>query len=100
MKSTYEIVWSDEAVQGLAEIIGYIENRFSENDVKKFVKILDDYLETIQKNPKIFPVSHQSNTIRKASVAKLTSIFYLIDGEKIYLISITDNRKNPERFKF
>ena len=44
MKSTYEIVWSDEAVQGLAEIIRNIENRFSENDVQKSVKILDDYL--------------------------------------------------------
>jgi len=30
-------------VQGLTEIIGYIENRFSEKDVIKSVKILDDF---------------------------------------------------------
>lgn len=100
MKSTYKIVWSDEAVQGLTEIIRYIENRFSGKDVKKFVKILDDYLKAIQNNPKFFPVSHKSKNIRRASVAKLTSIFYLVDGENIYLVSITDNRKNPERLKF
>jgi plasmid stabilization system protein ParE len=100
MKSTYNIVWSDEAVLGLSEIIGYIESRFSEKDVKKFVKILDDHLEAIKNNPKIFPVTSKSRYIRRASVAKLTSIFYKVDGENIYLVSISDNRKNPERLRF
>jgi len=100
MKSTYKIVSSEEAVQGLTEIIGYIENRFSEKDVKKFVKILDYHLEAIQSNPKISPLSHKSKSIRRANVAKLTSIFYSVDGDKIYLISLFDNRKNPKRLKF
>ena len=40
MKSTIKIVWTDEAVTGLEEIIEYIEKRFSEKDVRKFIKNL------------------------------------------------------------
>ena len=100
MKSTYNIIWSENAFKGLAEIIAYIENKFSENDVKKFVNLFDEHIEIIKISPKIFPLSHKSKSIRKATVAKLTSIFYSIDGDNIYLLSIFDNRKNPKNLKF
>jgi len=40
MKSTFNIIWTNEAVTGLEEIIDYIENRFSEKDVRKFIKLM------------------------------------------------------------
>jgi len=57
MKSTFNIIWTDEAVTGLKEIIEYIEKRFSEKDVRKFIKKLDDQINFIQSNPKAFPLS-------------------------------------------
>ena len=100
MKNTYKVFWSDEAVKGLAEIIEYIEHRFSEKDVRKFVRLFEDTIELIRSNPEIFPLSKKSTSIRRSTVAKLTSIFYSIEGEKINIITVFDNRKNPKRLKF
>lgn len=100
MRSTYSILWSDEAFKGLAEIIEYIEQRFSEKDVRKFVKLLNENIEIIRKNPEIFPISSKSKSIRRSTVAKLTSIFYTIEKDKIYIITVFDNRKSPKSLNF
>ena len=100
MKSTYSVFWSDEATKGLSEIIEYIEHRFSEKDVRKFLKLFEENIEVISTNPELFPLSHKSKSIRRATVAKLTSIFYSIEGDKIFLITVFDNRKNPKRLRF
>jgi plasmid stabilization system protein ParE len=66
MKSTFKIIWTDEAIRGLEEIIEYIEKRFSEKDVRKFIKKLDDQINFIQTNPKAFTSSVKSPSIRRA----------------------------------
>ncbi len=99
MTNTYKLIWSDEALEGLKEIIAYLENKFSEKDVKKFAKKLDRQLEIIQTNPESFPFSPKSKTVRRSIIAKLTSIYYAIDKDTVKLISIIDNRKNPHSLK-
>ena len=42
MRNTYKLIWSDEALNGLKEIIDYIERKFSEKDVKKFKRNLKE----------------------------------------------------------
>lgn len=51
MKNTYKLIWSDEALKGLQEIISYLENKFSEKEVKVFAKKLDKQLEILKKSP-------------------------------------------------
>lgn len=64
MKNTYKLMWSDEALNGLKEIVSYIENRFSEKDVKKFAVKFEKQLSLIKKNPSLFPYSTKSKTVR------------------------------------
>jgi plasmid stabilization system protein ParE len=96
MKSTYKLIWSDEALEGLKNIFVYLEYKFSEKDVKKFAQKFDKQLELIRTNPEVFPLSPNSRTVRRSIIAKLTSIYYVIDDEAVKLITITDNRKNPK----
>ena len=70
MKNTYKVFWSDEAVKGLAEIIEYIEHRFTEKDVRKFVRLFDDTIELIRSNPEIFPLSKKINFHQKIDCRK------------------------------
>jgi len=97
MKNTYKLTWSDEALNGLKEIIEYLENKFPEKDVKKFAKKLDKQLDLIKKSPESNPRSKYSDNIRRAVIAKLTSVYYKIDKDEIKLISIFDNRKDPKK---
>lgn len=93
MKSTFNLVWSDEAVEGLKEIISYLENRFSENEVKNFIKEFDHQLNTICTFPTISPKSEKLVFIRKCVVARRTSIYYKIELDEIIIVTIKDNRK-------
>ena len=96
MRDTYRLIWSDEALNGLKEIIEYLESKFSEKDVKKFVQKFDKQIKLIKSNPEIFSFTPKSKTTRRTIVARLTSIYYRVDGDVIYLVSIYDNRKNPD----
>ncbi len=64
MRNTYKLIWSDEAINGLKEIIYYLESKFLEKDVKKFANKLDKQLEIIQLNPESSPISLESKKIR------------------------------------
>ena len=99
MKNIYKLVWSDEALNGLKEIIEYLESKFSEKDVKKFVKKFNKQIEIIKSTPETFPFSLKSKTVRRTIVAKLTSIYYQVDGDIINLVTIYDNRKNPDNLR-
>lgn len=96
MKNTFKVIWSEEAVSGLNEIILYLERNFSERDVRVFIKKFEKLLDIIISNPKAFPVSLKSKKVRRAIIARLTSVYYTVDEESIKLVSIFDTRKNPK----
>ena len=100
MKSTYKLIWSDEALQGLKRIIEYLEQRWTQKEIKKFARLLDKQLNIIQDNPLIFPQSNKSEGIRKSVLSKQTSIYYKVEENKIYLLTLFDNRQDPNRLKF
>ena len=100
MKSTYKLIWSDEALQGLKRIIEYLEQRWTQKEIKKFARLLDKQLNIIKDNPLIFPQSNKSEGIRKSVLSKQTSIYYKVEENKIYLLTLFDNRQDPNRLKF
>lgn len=97
MKNTYKIIWSDEALESLRAIIEYLEYRWTRKEISQFSQLLDHQLELIQNNPYLFPKSENSNELRKAVLSRQTSIFYQIEGAKIHIVSIFDNRQHPNR---
>ena len=99
MESTYKIIWSDEALKNLARIIEYLEQRWTEREIRNFSRLLDRQISLIQTNPELFPTSSTSNGLRKAVLTKQTTIFYRIDDLKIKIVTLFDNRQNPNKMK-
>ncbi|MCF8361321.1 MAG: type II toxin-antitoxin system RelE/ParE family toxin [Prolixibacteraceae bacterium] len=50
MKNTYKLIWSDEALNNLNGIIKYLENRWSQKEIKRFAQLLDKQLNLIKSN--------------------------------------------------
>lgn len=96
MKSTYKLIWSDEALNNLKGIIDYLENRWTKREIKKFAQLLDKQLKLIEGNPFIFAESIKSNGLRKAVLSRQTTIYYRIIGYEIRIITLFDNRQNPK----
>ncbi len=99
MGNTYKLIWSDEALENLKGIIEYLEKNWTTREIKKFVRLLDKNLNLIKDNPEIFPKSDQSETFRWAVISKQVSIFYNTENRVVHVISLYDNRQNPNRLK-
>tara|TARA_Y100000815_G_C13170526_1_gene435392 strand:+ start:261 stop:563 length:303 start_codon:yes stop_codon:yes gene_type:complete len=99
MKSGYKILWSDHAIFELKETIEYLENKWTEKELRKFSAKLDHTIELISKSPEIFPISIEKNNIRKAVVEKHNNLYYRINKNTIEIISLYANRKNPIKKK-
>ena len=96
MKSTYKLIWSDEALNNLKYIIDYLENRWTKREIKKFALLLDKQLKLIEDNPFLFAESDKSNGLIKSVLSKQTTIYYRIIGYEIRIITLFDNRQNPK----
>ncbi len=99
MKNTYRIVWSEEALINLKGIIEYLEKNWSEKELKKFAKLLDNRLSLISTNPLLFPATNHSTSIRMVLLSKFISIFYQPFDGYIRIVSLFDNRRNPKPLK-
>ncbi|MBK7480631.1 MAG: type II toxin-antitoxin system RelE/ParE family toxin [Bacteroidales bacterium] len=96
MKSTYKLIWSDEALNNLKYIIDYLENRWTKREIIKFALLLDKQLKLIEDNPFLFAESDKSNGLRKSVLSKQTTIYYRIIGYEIRIITLFDNRQTPK----
>ncbi len=65
MESTYKLIWSDEALTNLKQIILYLEQKWTITEIKKFANLLDHQLFRIQSNPFLFPKSDVRENYRQ-----------------------------------
>lgn len=99
MKNTYRIIWSELALSNLKEIVSYFESQWTEKELRKFARLLDKRLSSIENNPHLFPLINYSENIRRSVLSKQTTIFYQVVKQDIRLIALFDNRQNPQRLK-
>lgn len=65
MKNIFKVSWSSEARKNLNAIIFYIENNWTEKELKQFIKSLDRSINTIAINPNLFPIFNNSTNVRR-----------------------------------
>jgi plasmid stabilization system protein ParE len=99
MKSIYRILWSDEALKNLKALVNYLENNWTEKELNQFVVLLDKRLDLIQQNLHLFPPLNPTSSLRRSVLSKQTSIYYRIVNNELQIITLFDNRQNPEKLK-
>ncbi len=99
MENTYKIIWTDEALDNLADIIEYLELRWTKREIRNFSRLLDQQVNLIRSNPELFPTSATSSLLRKSVLTKQTTIYYRVDNNEIQIVTLFDNRKDPKKLK-
>jgi len=72
-----QIVWTDEANEGLDEIIEYLENKWTENEVYQFFNRLEECLEKIKEAPHRNKNSQRNPGAKEYQHSPQTTIFYV-----------------------
>jgi len=99
MKSTYKIIWSDEAYKNLQHIVDYLEKFWTSREIIKFARLLEKQLILIKRNPALYPYSNKSRNIHKCVLTKQTTIYYKIKDAEVHLVTLFDSRQSPDKLK-
>jgi len=93
--------WSKEAEDTFEEIIDYLEDNWTEKEIKNFVQNANKVIGQIEKNPYQFKAS-RFHKIRKALITRHNSLIYFVNenDQVIELYTFWDNRKNPEKLRY
>lgn len=81
----------------LAKLLIYLEEEWGKSSRDKFLKKLEDKTVQISNHPESNPRVEDFNEVYWCVVTSQSSFYYRILNEEIEIISITDNRQNPEK---
>lgn len=94
-------IWSSDAEETFEAIIDYLEEKWTEKEIRNFVRKTNALIGQIEKNPYQYK-SSSFNEMRKAVITKHNSLIYHVNekAEQIELYTFWDNRKDPKRFNY
>ncbi len=87
MKNIYKIHWTDHALKELNEVYDYLKANWTENELRKLSLEIEKTIELISKNPELFPIINQNETIRRTVITKHNTIYYKKLNKVIEILS-------------
>ncbi len=94
MQSGYRVVWTDFALHELSQTIAYLEENFTEKEIKKLILEIEKTTHLISNNPDLFPES-DTKAVRRVVILKLNTLYYRVVNNNIEVLSFFSNRRSP-----
>lgn len=94
-----EIVWSPSAIQSLQKTIEYLDDNASEKILRDFAQNLDNKLSLLSISPQMYSQSEIQKDVRRCLLNSNLSLYYRVKNKQIEIITLFDNRQNPENLK-
>jgi len=95
-----KIEWSETVKLTYAEELEFIDLKWGNNEVKKFMMLSDNFLNTLSTG------AFEGKLVRKGTltmsvISKQTSVFYKVDktNDKIILVSFWNNKRDPKKLE-
>ena len=92
-----KIVLTKTAEKRLNDLLEYLENAWSTKAKLKFISKLEQRLEIVKDKPEVFPASTVKKGLHKCVITRQTFIYYNFDEQKIYVLTVFDNRQDPNK---
>ena len=99
MKSGYKILWTDFALKELEKTIEYLEENWSEKELRNLAENIEEKLALISQNPNLFQASGHKKEIRRVVILTYNKLYYRVTNEQIEIISFFSNRQSPKKRK-
>ena len=95
-----QVIWSPAAENDFESILDYLQTKWNDRIINKFINKVDDNISLILEDHKIFPVINKELQIRKSVISKQNSLYYRKKAGKIEIIRFFDSRQDPKKLKF
>ena len=98
MKSGYKIQWTEFALDELDKTIKYLQENFTDKEIKKLALKIESVLELISINPFLFQKAEDKEVYRVV-ILKYNTLYYRIKEKDVEILSFFSNRQKPNRNK-
>lgn len=92
------ITWSFQARIDYWSNIDYLEDEWSESEVRSFIENVDYNISLLKLNTVLFNATKYKNVFR-VTVTKHITLFYSLNGDEIILLRFWSNFQNPDNFR-
>lgn len=91
------ISWTPRARSTYFDILDYLENAWTEREIKNFITEVEHLLNQIKENPDMFEKSEKMKNIRKGFISKHNTLYYRVRPRKkeVQLLLFWNNRMDP-----
>lgn len=97
---TREVIWSPASQKDLDTIREYLNIRWNSRIIARFLNKVDDHIELLIEDPKIFPIINTELQIRKCVITKHNTLYYRQSNQNIEIIRLFDSRQDPRKLTF
>ena len=94
-----KIIWSPASEKDFEAILEYLQSKWTNRVISKFINKVDNSVRLIVEDPKIFPIINEELQIRKSVVTKHNTIYYREIENNIEIVRLFDSRQKPHKFK-
>lgn len=95
----YEIIWTSEAEENLYQIYDYLIENWTARETNSFFSSLREVVEILQVHPHAFRMS-EVDGLREATVTKHNLSIYKVSDNRAMIVTLWDNRMNPDQRAF
>ena len=99
MTNGYKILWTDFALSELENTIEYLEENWTERELRNLALEIEETLNLLSHNPNLFQASEVKKDIRRAVILSHNTLYYRVKNNQIEIISFFSNRQNPKKRK-
>lgn len=99
MTNGYKILWTDFALKELKNTIEYLEENWTERELRNLASEIEEKLSLLSHNPNLFQSSDVKKDIRRVVIAKHNTLYYRVMENTIEIISFFSNRQSPKKRK-
>ncbi len=92
-----KILWTKKSQRRFQEIESYIEAEFGQHSSEKFRNKVFNFLELLQRFPKLGTLEVPDKQIHGFQISKQTRIFYRVNKDHISLLTFFDTRQDPDK---
>ncbi len=94
----YKIIWSPKAIITFENVIDYLQNHWTDKQIKYFVERTKKTVYLLSNNPYIFRGSEREN-LHEVIITKHTLLLYQVTFKEktIELLAFFDTRQNPKK---
>jgi plasmid stabilization system protein ParE len=96
----HEIIWTPAARADFELITAYLKEEWSTAIANRFVLDSLRKIELLAESPRMGVASRKDPSVRRILLSRHVSLYYGVQSDLVFLLSVVDNRQNPERNPF